>query len=90
MDIPFNEYKKFKNYQSYYIYYKTYIKMIINYKDKEIFKKDIYGEDKIKVEEIYYKECLSHKRDRRLKKLLGSFAEYEKFILEEYRRLLKK
>lgn len=70
MDIPFNEYKKFKNYQSYYIYYKTYIKMVINYKDEKIFNKNIYNEDKIKVEEIYYKECLSHKRNRLLQKIL--------------------
>jgi len=76
-EIPFNEYKHFKNYQIYCSYYleddddsKFYVKMKIYYKDKEIYKMDLYGDDKYKTEEIYNQECTTHQRQRRLNKLL--------------------
>jgi hypothetical protein len=44
--------------------------MTIYYKSKEIYNKNLYGDDKYKTEEIYNNECTTYQRERRLNKIL--------------------
>ncbi len=75
-DIPFNEHKFFKNYTMYCSYYLDesqdnleYVRMKIFYKKNEIYNKDLYGDEQLRTEEIYSRECLLHQRNRRLTQL---------------------
>lgn len=74
-EVPFNEYKRYKNYQMFCTYMineiseKPYVRMKIYYKDKEIYCKDLYDEERFTSEDIYGRECLAHQRERRLNQL---------------------
>ena len=75
-DIPYHEFKRYKGYEMFCTYMinketeKPYARMIVYYKGNEIYKKDLYDEERFTTEDIYTNECIRHIRNRRLNQLL--------------------
>jgi len=75
-EIPYNEFKRYKNYEMFCSYMineeteKPYARMRVYYKDKEIYNKDLYDEERFTTEDIYTNECIRHIRNRKLNQLL--------------------